>query len=164
MPFTKNSATLLCYTFCVCIIALVHIISFNYVFVLHLISLSPIHPPLGDLLLKRATREREHHVLLQKCGAECELRILCQHHYLQPLFADDEFDVFVDDQQSARLAEVVANPIQLSLLSLGRSLVARLASTTVLVMSQNTDLVDLFRDVIASHVGSTGGCQNLKRG
>ena len=50
-PFTENSATFFCYTLCVCAIALVCKFSFNSVLVLHLINLSPIHPPLGDLQL-----------------------------------------------------------------------------------------------------------------
>ena len=43
---------------------------------------------------------------------EHELSVWCQHHSLQSLFADDELDIFIDDQQSARHAGVVVNPLQ----------------------------------------------------
>ena len=48
-PFIGNSATLLCCILCISLIILVCIISFNSAFVLRLISLSHIHPPLGNL-------------------------------------------------------------------------------------------------------------------
>jgi len=116
------------------------------------------------LVLKRAACEREYRILLQICEVERELHVWCQQHCFQPLFANSELDVFVNDQQSAWIAGVVANPCKLSLQSLGRSLEARLASATVLAMSQDIDFVGLMRDIVASHLGSTGSCQTLKRG
>ena len=65
------------------------------------------------LTLKRVAHECEQRVLLQKRGIEHELRVWCQHYYLQPLFADGELDVFVDDQQSAWLVGVIVNPLQI---------------------------------------------------
>ena len=60
--------------------------------------------------------------------------------------------------------ELLRTPCKLSLLSLGRSLEARLASAPALAMSKDIGFAGLLRDVIASHVGSTGCCQTLKRG
>ena len=54
--------------------------------------------------------------------------------------------------------ELMRTLCKLSLVSLRRSLVARFASATVLVVSLNTGLASLFGDIVASHVGSTGGC------
>ena len=78
----------------------------------HVLAQLEAEHELHVLALKCAAREREHRVLLQKYEAERELRIWCQQHCLQPLFADSELGVFIDDQQSAWLARVVANPLQ----------------------------------------------------
>jgi len=46
-PFTRNSATLLCYTLCVSLIVFICIIYFNFALVCIRLSSTPIHPPLG---------------------------------------------------------------------------------------------------------------------
>ena len=114
------------------------------------------------LALKHANREREHRVLLQKHGVECELRIWCQQHYLQPLFADGELASSSTINILLGLQELLRTPCKLNLLSLGRSLAARLASATLLAMSQDIGFAGLLRDIVVSHVGPTGGCQTLK--
>ena len=116
------------------------------------------------LALKREAREYKHRVLLQKCGAECELHVWFQQHYLSlcllmaSLTSSSMISIPLGSQ------ELLRTPCKLSLLSLGRSLEARLASAPALAMSKDIGFAGLLRDVIASHVGSTGCCQTLKRG
>ena len=90
------------------------------------------------LALKRAAREREHHILLQKCGVESELRVWCQNTGVKAaLFADGELDVFIDDQQSVWLVGVDVNPLQIEFAEPWEEFWTRLASTIVLVVSQD---------------------------
>ena len=115
------------------------------------------------LALKSAAYECEHRVLSQKRRAECELPSANST-------AISFFFLMVTSTSSFMInnplvsQELMWIPYKLSLLSHGSSLASRLASATMLAVSQDTGLADLLRDVVAYHIGSTGGCQNLKRG
>ena len=101
-----NSATLLCYMWCLVLIILVYLISFNFALSDHQISSSPIHPPLGDLQTHRSYMilNMQHQRPINKCQQIIPKHITIKHTIYQ-VYKDKDNMSMQDIKTSKRKRE-----------------------------------------------------------